>query len=354
MAEQTNTTTQAAPAAQTASPSTSQPSVNGAQTQGTQPATTTAPQTGDQSYRFGGKEYKSVEDLGKAYEAANSELGKWTQKHGDLEKQYQQTNQHLGQWNQWWKTVEPLWGQDVEGLLQQKLQKAQQQGLTGQAAMNQAMQQTQQQIAQQGQNGQNGQNGQTSQTGQNGQQPQDQFQGWEYLTPQQQYGKFRDLMGQELGQRLQQERQLMQQQTGQYLQQKEQWYQQYLSNHLSLLRRALENKLKDPNYNIDAVMEHAAKAISGQIDPMELGQQLLSAAEFQNRLEQAKKEAYEAGKADQVQQAANKSMGTVPTGTTPVFKMPVNTNPKKGFLGLRESAAQALINKVGPQAFSGE
>ena len=37
---------------------------------------------------YGGKKYATSEELGKAYEAAQAELGKWTQQHGDLEKKY--------------------------------------------------------------------------------------------------------------------------------------------------------------------------------------------------------------------------------------------------------------------------
>lgn len=289
-----------------------------------------------QSYNFGGKTYNSVDDLGKAYEAANSELGKWTQKHGDLEKQYKQYENQLGQWTNWWKTVEPLWGQDVESLLHQKLTR----GQPGYAQQQQAIQQYQQQQNQQ----QNGQQGQQRNP----------YEGYELMQPAEQFAKFRESYTNELAQAFNQRLGQMQNQFNTQLQQKEQWYQQYLSNHFSLLRRALEQKFADPNFNIDAVMEQAAKAIAGQMDPIDLGKQLLSAATFDTQSEKIRKDAYEMGKKDAETAATNKSMETVTPGSAaaPAFKMPLNTNPRRGFAALRESAGQAVAQKFGPQIFN--
>ena len=90
-----------------------------------------------QPLKFGGKEYGSVEDLGKAYESAQSELGKWTQQHGDLQKKYDEAQTQAQRWNEWWQTVQPLWGDDVESVLRAKL--------TGQG--RQPAQQVQQQVS---------------------------------------------------------------------------------------------------------------------------------------------------------------------------------------------------------------
>lgn len=323
------TVTQTAPAATNGAGT--QPQPTSTQPVGTQPTSQTSQATATPtSYKFGGKEYASVEDLGKAYEAANSELGKWTQKHGDLEKQYQQTSKVAQQWNDWWKTVQPLWGDDVEDVLRRKLSGGQQ------PQQRQAQPQ---------------QTPQPQQAGQEG----GQFKGFEYLTPAEQFTKFREMLAGELQTQLQAERQQMAQQLSQVLQQKEQYYQQYLNNYQTLQRRALEQKLKNPDFNIDAVMEQAAKAISGGMDPIELGQQLLSAADFQNQIDKAKKEAYEMGKKDLEQEQKNKQVAVIPSqsGQAPTYKVPQGTNIKKGFLGLRENAAQNLVSKF-PNVFAGE
>ena len=74
-----------------------------------------------QPLKFGGKEYGSVDDLGKAYESLPSEHGKWTQQHGDLQKKYDEAQTQAQRWNEWWQTVQPLWGDDVEAVLRAKL-----------------------------------------------------------------------------------------------------------------------------------------------------------------------------------------------------------------------------------------
>jgi hypothetical protein len=317
MAE-TATATPAASTTSSATPSTT--------SVGTQSSTATAtPQT--QSYDMGGKSYGSFDDARKAYESLQKDHGQWTQKYGDLEKNYKQYENQLGQWTNWWKTIEPLWGQDVEGLLQQKLTR-------GRQPQGQQYQQPQQQPQQQMQR--------------------NPYEGYDMLTPAEQFTKFKESYTGELAQALNQRLAGMQEQYNQQLAQKEQWYQQYLSNHFSLLRRALEQKFTDPNFNIDAVMEQAANAIAGKMDPIDLGKQLIAASSYPEQLEKIRKEAYELGKKDQETAATNKAMETVTPGSAsaPAFKMPVNTNPKRGFASLRESAGQAVVKKFGPQIFS--
>ena len=298
--------------------------------QTTQPTTPT-PETPQASpVKVGGKEYASWDEVGKAYESLQSEHGKWTQKYGDLERQYKDTAtqaQMAEQWNQWWSRVQPLWGDDVEALLRQK-------ATGGQAAQRQAPQAQMQQ-------------------------PQaTAFEGFETLSPQEQYSRLAQTVEQKLqeqfGTQYQQQLAQLANAVQRTLDQKEQWYQTYLTNHLGLMRRALEQKLRDPNFDVDAVMENAAKALGGQIDPIELGQQLIAASGAQSRIDQAKKEAYEQAKRDLEQAQKNKQMETVPTvGSSPVFKFSPGgaTTGRKGLASMRQSAAESLFNKFGADLF---
>ena len=89
-----------------------------------QPAVQATPSAESKTYAFGGKTYGSVDELGKAYESAQGELGKWTQQYGDIEKKYKEAEKHVERatkWDEWWKTIQPLWGEDVENFLRQKL-----------------------------------------------------------------------------------------------------------------------------------------------------------------------------------------------------------------------------------------
>lgn len=286
-----------------------------------------------QSLKYGGKEYGSVEDLGKAYEAAQAELGKWTQQHGDLKKQYDEAAVLADQarkWQEWWQTVQPLWGDDVESLLRQKL--------TGGQPQRQVQPNAQQvaaaaAIAQQA-----------------GKNPYEDF---ESLPVSEQFGRFKNMLGQELNQYLTQVFGQFAQNLNQSLAQKEQWYQSYLTNHLSLLRKALEKKAQDPNFNVDKVMEQAAKAIGGQIDPIVLGEQLLQATSFESQMEAAKKAAYDQGKRDFEQELANKKIEAAPAvaGGAPAYKVPHAGGNRAGFGSLRQQAANALAEKFGTGLF---
>ena len=277
-----------------------------------------------QPLKFGGKEYGSVEDLGKAYESAQSELGKWTQQHGDLQKKYDEAQTQAQRWNEWWQTVQPLWGDDVESVLRAKL--------TGQG--RQPAQQVQQQVSQ-------------------GQPSRNTFEEFDGLPVAEQFGRFRQMLGQELAQNVNQALGQFAQAMNTTLANKEQWYQTYLTNHLSLLRKALERKAQDPTFNVDKVMEQAAKAIGGQMDPIMLGEQLLQATSFEAQIEAAKKAAYEQGKKDYEQEVANKKLETAPTqaGGAPVDKLPTSGG-KSGFGSLRQQAANALAQKFGPSIFN--
>lgn len=279
----------------------------------------------DQSYEFGGKKYSSVDELGKAYESAQSELGKWTQQYGDLRKQYENAQGTAGKWDEWWKTVSPLWGEDVEDLLRRKLAGTARQGTQAQA-----------------------------------QPTQNQFDGWEALRPEEQFSRMRQSVAEELGNAFNQQLTGLNQQWQQHLAQRETWYQSYLTNHLGLMRRALEQKLINPNFDVDKVMEQAARAIGGQIDPIQLGQQLLTAETFNAQLDAAKKLAYEQGKKDFEQEAANKRIESVPvqTGGMPIYKMPsVSPNAngtKHGLASWREKAAEKIVKQFGPNWFANE
>ena len=295
-----------------------------------------SPGTSSTGYSFGGKNYASVDELGKAYESAQSELGRWTQRHGDLERQYKDASEKAAlsdQWNQWWQRVGPLWGEDVEAMLRQKLSGGSQNRSATAAQMQAAAQQS------------------------NMQAQADQFQGFDVLSPQDQYSRMSQMLEQRLTEQLQGQYNdrlsQLAQAVQQTLAQKEQWYQSYLTNHLSLMRKALEHKLQDPSFDVDAVMENAAKAIGGQIDPIELGQQLIAASQAQSRLETAKKEAYEQAKRDIEQTQKNKQMETVPpVGSAPVFKFSPGTGgPRKGLASMRQNAAENLFKKYGADLF---
>lgn len=315
--------------------------------QGSQPAietkavvpTASETKTQDNLLKFGGKEYKDANELGKAYEAAQTELGKWTQQHGDLKKQYDETNQKATRWEDWWKSVGPLWGNDVEDFLRRKLT----QGQGRQPETAQSQQAAQQQIAQQQQ-----------------QVAQQLAENYDFFKPED-VQRFRQNLAREMqtsmqGSLQQQLTQAMQN-MGQQIAQKEQWYQTYLTNHLSLLRRAFEEKMKNPEFNIEKVMQGAAQAIGGQIDPIELGKNLLTAAEFEARMESAKKGAYEQGRKDFEQEAVNKKQEAVPAVNVQVPKYTVPTTPngtRRGLHTLRETAAQNILQKFGPAWLTGQ
>lgn len=277
--------------------------------------------------KVGGKDYSSWDEVGKAYENLQSEHGKWTQKYGDLERQYRGASEQAqlaDQWNQWWQRVQPLWGDDVEALLRQKLSGGKAPQAQGQAQQSATM-----------------------------------FEGYEALAPQEQYnrmseaiqGRLSEQLSGQYNERLGQLAQAVQQ----TLSQKEQWYQSYLTNHLALMRRALEQKLQDPTFDVDAVMENAAKAIGGQIDPIQLGQQLIAASTSQSRIDQARKEAYEQAKRDIELAQKNKQIESVPAmGGAPVFKFSPGTSEgggRRGLASMRQSAAESLFKKFGADLF---
>lgn len=309
-------------------------SINGGGT--STPGTTGQPaSTGAQGFTYGGKTYGSADELGKAYEAAQSELGKWTQKHGDLEKRYQETEGRAKQWDQWWQTIQPLWGDDVEKFLLDKRsggqrpnpQQVAQQRQMQQAAMSQAEQNLRHTFEQMAE-----------------------------LPAAEQWGRFRQMLGGEFGQAMQHALQQQAQAFQQHLAQREDWYQRYLNNHLGLMRRALEQKITDPNFDVDATMEQAVRALGGQVDPLQLGQQLLQAAQSNSRMEEAKKAAYEQAKKDFELEQQNKRMETVaPASAPPVFRVPeTRTGRGLGLGSLRQRAADNIAKQFGAGVFSEE
>lgn len=271
--------------------------------------------------RAGGKDYASAEELSKAYEAVQSELGKWTQQYGDLKKQHEEVSAKESKWTEWWKGIQPLWGDDVEAFLRQKLNGG---------AQAQAQQAQQQQVG-------------------------GKFDGFDLLRPEEQAARVQQAVMEQVAKQLGQQWQQYQQQMQKYVGERENWYQTYMQTHMGLLRKALERKIKDPSFDVDAVMEQAVKAMGGQLDPLELGQQLLSASTYQSQLEAAKKAAYDQGKKDLEQELANKKVETMPAGAgeLPVFKRPSTpaATGKHGLGGLRQRAAEALAEKFGPGVF---
>ena len=116
----------------------------------------------------------------------------------------------------------------------------------------------------------------------------------------------------------------------------------------------MEQKLQNPDFNVDAVMEGAARAIGGQIDPIELRKKLLDAEAMNSRIEAAKKEAYEAAKHDMEQQIKNQKpeVPTLPAFSSPKFTVPT-TGTKNGLHTLREKAAERIAKQFGPGVFLG-
>ena len=285
-----------------------------------QPAATVQPST---SYKFGGKDYASVDELGKAYEALQSEHGKWTNDHGKLQKQFEDVQKVAKTWGDWWNGISPLWGDDVEELLRRKLNGAS--GATRPAARTQAVE--------------------VDKT----------WEGFDLLRPEEQSGRLRDAVLGEVQKGSQAQWQQLTQQLQQALLQKEQYYQNYLSNYLGLMRKAFERKMQDPKFNMDVVMERAAKAMSGEMDPLDLGSQLLTAGELQARVEEAKLSSYAQGKKDAEQELANKKLETVPvnSGGSMVYKRAEKGPlPRQGFGPMRQRAAEELAKKFGPQVLS--
>lgn len=282
------------------------------------------------NYNFGGKTYNSVDDLGKAYESAQQELGKWTQQYGDLRRQYDTAAPQAAQaekWNKWWETVAPVWGEDVEKFLQQKMM----QGGRAGAQAAQTLGQMQQNVA-------------------NGQDP---FEGFEMLPVREQFQRFGTHIQAQQQEVYTQRLAELARAVNDTFQQREQYYNNYLSNHLGLLRKALEEKFRNPNFDIDKTMEMAAQAIGGQIDPIQLGQQLINASTFQAQLETAKKAAYEQGKKDFEQEQANKKQEAVPMSfSAPKFKYTQPANQRQGLSSLRQTAAENMAKIMGPQAFA--
>lgn len=287
--------------------------------------------------QFGGKSYGSVEELGKAYEGAQSELGKWTQQHGDLSKQhddlrkqYDQAQALAGQaaqWTDWWEKIKPYWGQDVQDLIRQKIEGQSTRRESVSAPTNGA------ELAAKA------------------------FEGFDLLRPDEQAMRIKQAVAEELVGPLREWQAQFTKAHNDGLAKREDWYQKYISNYFSLFRKAMDKKIADPSFDIDKTMEQAVKAMGGQLDPFELGQQMLAGADYASALEKARKEAYAQGKLDLEQEIKNKKIETVPVGSSapPVFRAPVTPPGTRLGLGtLRQRAAESMAQKFGAGLFTGE
>lgn len=284
-----------------------------------------------QTIKVGGKEYSNWDEVGKAYENLQSEYGKWTNQYGQLKNQYDQAlklAEQAQKWDAWWKDIQPLWGEDVENFLRKKMQ-----GLTSQGA---------QQVAAAAQDA-----------------VPNEWDGWELLRPQEQAQRLQQHLVSSLQGPLNQRLGELAKAVNDTLMQKEHWYQTYLNNHLGLMRKAFEQKLQNPSFDMDKTFEMAAQAMSGQVDPIKLGQQLIDAQTFQAKLEEARKTAYEQGKKDLEQEMKNKQAEPISAsliGGAPKFKLPAlsnNGSPRMGLASLREKAAESIARNFGPQWFTG-
>lgn len=285
--------------------------------------------------QFGGKTYASADELGKAYEAAQSELGRWTQQHGDLSKQFEDLKKQHGevqaqaqlatQWADWWEKIKPYWGQDVQDLLRQKIE--------GKPARTVPTQPT---------------NG--------AEQINKAFEGFDLLRPDEQAVRLKQAVAEELVGPLREWQDQFTKAFQGELAKREDWYQKYIQNYFSLFRKAMDKKMADPKFDIDKTMEQAVKAMGGQLDPIELGQQLLAAAQYESAIAQARKDSYEQGKRDLEQELKNKKIETVPgTSAPPVFKTPATPAGTRLGLGtLRQRAAENMAQKFGAGLFTGE
>ena len=96
--------------------------------------------------------------------------------------------------------------------------------------------------------------------------------------------------------------------------------------------------------------------MSGEIDPLDLGSQLLSAAELQSRLEETKQSSYAQGKKDAEQEYANKKLETVPVNSGGPLVYKRSEKPavasRQGFGPMRQRAAENLVKKFGPQVLN--
>lgn len=271
--------------------------------------------------RVGGKEYASWEEVGKAYESLQSEYGKAAQQFGDLRKQYEDAYGTAQKWSDWWKNVQPLWGEDVERLLQQKMR-----GGKAAAADTPGTDQVAGKWA-----------------------------GYDLLRPEEQAERLRTEIASQLQTEYDQKLVALAQAMNQSLTQKEQYYNAYLSNYLGLMRRAFDERQKNPEFNVEQVLEAATKALSGNVDPLELGRQLVDSASFEARLKAAKKEAYEQGKKDFEQEAKNKKQEVVPpTVGAPKFQYSLPPQGSRHSLGqMKQKVAEQLVQRFGPDLFTG-
>lgn len=272
--------------------------------------------------------FKSDEELWNAYGSLEKKLGE----QGNQLGQYRQAlEQYAGQageyeravqaWDQWFKStgLADSWG-DVQKFLQTK------QG-------RQAVAQTAQQL------------GVSQQAG-----SPDWAADWDTLAPGQQAQRLREVALTEIASALTPaitnwQRQFM----GQYQQDLEQ-REKYYQNYLNLYRRVMDMRMRDPNLDVDKVLDQAIGVLSGNMDPIELGKYLATAgsntqAQIKAAVEQARK--------DWDTEQQNKTMASLDpkNGQPPAFRRPSAGTTRAGLATMREGVAQQIMEKHGPGVF---
>lgn len=272
------------------------------------------------------QKFKSDDDLWKAYGELESKLGQQGNELGQYRNAYDTLNKDLGEhqkavkaWDQWYReTLANDWD-DVQKYLSTKRGK--------QVAQN---------VAQS--------TGATTNATQNW------SEGWDTLSPQQQATRLREVAVQEIAGALTPALQNWQKQFGDSVQKNIADKEAYFNNYLNLYRKVMDMRIKNPNLDVDAVLDQAVNVLGGKIDPIELGRTLATAS--QDR-EAYAKQMLEQARKDWEQEQENKKLAAIQPqagGTPPVFKTNAS-NSKNGLGGMREQVAKAILEKHGPTAF---
>ena len=317
MAEATETQTQTPPTSGAGAPA-SQTSGQ-AQTSGAPAGAGTG---ADASSQWSGR-FKSADEMFQSYSELEKKLGTQGNELGTYRNAYEQAMGQAQQyqaavqaWDKWFKDagLDKRWS-DVEKFLK-----------ANQTAAGQ--QQTQQQVA-------------------------DWTANWDTMSPQQQAQALQQVSVREIASALAPSLQQWQQQFTENMQKEISSKEAYFNNYLTLYRRVMDMRMQNPDLDVDKVLDQAVRVLSGQQDPIELGRTL---ATMETDKETYGKQLLEKARQDWETEQRNKEMTAVrPSigGTPPAFKMP-SAGIKRGDLSqMREGVAKAILDKHGPQAFTG-
>ncbi|MFQ5757182.1 MAG: hypothetical protein ACE5H7_13980 [Acidiferrobacterales bacterium] len=164
---------------------------------------------------------------------------------------------------------------------------------------------------------------------------------WDILQPQEQAQRLSQIVAQNVL------NQINQQYVPQ-IQKQFQDYDQYQKNYMTMWRRAFEQKLQDPNIDLDRIFQTAVDMQTGKLDPLDAARQLsVTPEESQQKFEKTLEErlAQERAKWEEEQQAKAK---TIPLagGIGPAAFQPVEDAPKTA-QEAKERALNAVVDKYG-------